>query len=409
MMPAKRLPGGDQRTRTTPRRREGNNRMKGFAFNAPTTVIFGSGSISSIPERVSKLGCSKPLILTGPRIGSSPLLDELKRPMELSGLEFSVYDRVSPEPPAEAVEEAASFIRQGGFDLLVGFGGGSTMDFTKISSILALHDLRVEDMAGNDRVPARGLPTIMVPTTSGSGSEVSPVAVMSFPDQGMKRGIASRCLIPDAAIVDPALTLGLPAEITANTGVDALIHGVESFLSLKANPLSQNLSLMACENIAQNLVRAVRFGGDLEAREGMSLGSLTAGLAFSMAGTAAVHALAYPLGGQFHVPHGAANAVMLKPVLEFNLTACPERFARLAMAFGVDEPGNSGASAEAFIRVVNDLSEKAGVKTRLRDLGIPAEALGTMAEAAMKEVRLLENNPRVVTREDAEQIYIKAW
>jgi alcohol dehydrogenase class IV len=329
--------------------------------------------------------------------------------MERSGLEFKVYDRVSPEPPAEAVEEAAGFIRQGGFDLLVGFGGGSTMDFTKISSVLALHDLRVEEMAGNDRVPARGLPTIMVPTTSGSGSEVSPVAVMSFPDQGMKRGIASRCLIPDAAIVDPALTLGLPAETTANTGVDALIHGVESFLSVKANPLSQNLSLMACENIAQNLVRAVRFGGDLEAREGMSLGSLTAGLAFSMAGTAAVHALAYPLGGQFHVPHGAANAVMLKPVLEFNLPACPERFARLAMAFGVAEPGNPGASAEAFIRVVNDLSEKAGVKTRLRDLGIPAEALGTMAEAAMKEVRLLENNPRVVSREDAEQIYIKAW
>ncbi len=383
--------------------------MKGFVFNAPTTVVFGSGSIASISGQVSRLGCKNPLVITGPRIGSSSLLDELRRPMEESGLEFRVYDRVSPEPPAETIAEAVSVIRQGGYDLLVGFGGGSTMDFAKIASILAVHDVLIEDMAGNDRVPAKGLPTIMVPTTSGSGSEVSPVAVLSFPDQGMKRGIASRRLIPDAALVDPALTLGLPAEITANTGVDALIHGVESFLSVKANPLSENLSLMACENIARNLVRAVRSGGDLEAREGMSLGSLTAGLAFSMAGTAAVHALAYPLGGQFHVPHGAANAVMLRPLLEFNLPACRERFARLAMAFGVAIPGDLQGSSEAFIRLVIDLSEKAGVKTHLRDLGIPREALATMAEAAMEEVRLLENNPRVLTREDAERLYSEAW
>jgi alcohol dehydrogenase class IV len=383
--------------------------MKGFVFNTPTTVVFGSGSINSIKGQVSRLGCKKPLVITGPRLGSSSLLDELRRPIEESGMEFRVYDRVSPEPPAETIAEAVGVIRQGGYDLLVGFGGGSTMDFAKIASILAVHDARIEDMAGNDRVPAKGLPTIMVPTTSGSGSEVSPVAVLSFPDQGMKRGIASLRLIPDAALVDPVLTLGLPSEITANTGVDALIHGIESFLSVKANPLSENLSLMACENIARNLVRAVRFGGDLEAREGMSLGSLAAGLAFSMAGTAAVHALAYPLGGQFHVPHGAANAVMLRPLLEFNLPACQERFARLAMAFGVAIPGDLQGSAEAFVRFVIDLSEKAGVRTHLRDLGIPREALATMAKAAMEEIRLLENNPRALTREDAERLYSEAW
>ena len=383
--------------------------MKGFVFNAPTTVVFGSGSIASIAGQISRLGCKNPLVITGPRIGSSPLLDELKGPLEEAGLGFRVYDGVSPEPPAETIAEAVNVIRQGGYDLLVGFGGGSTMDFAKIASILAVHDVRIEDMAGNDRVPAKGLPTIMVPTTSGSGSEVSPVAVLSFPDQGMKRGIASRRLIPDAALVDPVLTLGLPSWITANTGVDALIHGVESFLSVKANPLSENLSLMACENIARNLVRAVHYGGDLEAREGMSLGSLTAGLAFSMAGTAAVHALAYPLGGQFHVPHGAANAVMLRPLLEFNLPACQGRFARLAMAFGVAIPGALQASAEAFIRLVVELSEKAGVKTHLRDLGIPRGALSTMADAAMEEVRLLENNPRALTREDAERLYCAAW
>lgn len=383
--------------------------MKGFVFNAPTTVVFGTGSIAAIAEQAARLGCSKPLVLTGPSVGSSPLIEELRRPMEKAGLEFNVFDSVCPEPPAAILAEAAGRIRRGEYDLLIGFGGGSSMDFTKIASVLAVHELQVEDLAGNDRIPAKGLPTIMVPTTSGSGSEVSPVAVLSFPDQGMKRGIASRCLIPDVAIVDPALTLDLPAQITANTGVDALIHGIESFLSIKANPLSENLSLMACENIAKFLLRAVRFGRDLEAREGMSLGSLTAGLAFSMAGTAAVHALAYPLGGQFHVPHGAANAVMLRPVLEFNLPACSERFERLAMSFGVANPCDQKESIESFLRVVNELTEAAGVKTRLRDQGVPMEAVGSMAEAAMREVRLLENNPRPVTREDALQLYSKAW
>jgi alcohol dehydrogenase class IV len=385
------------------------NAVKGFVFNAPTTVVFGSGSIAGLVDQVRRLGCGKPLILTGPRIGTSGLLDKLKEPFGRAGLDFRLFDGVVPEPPAEKVYEAAMEVRREGYDLLVGVGGGSTMDFTKIVSVLASHDLQIEEMAGNDKIPSKGLPTIMVPTTSGSGSEVSPVAVLSFPEQGMKRGIASRCLIPDAAIVDPELTLGLPPEITANTGVDALIHGIESFLSVKANPLSQNLSLMACENICKNLARVVLFGSDLEAREGMSLGSLTAGLAFSMAGTAAVHALAYPLGGQYHVPHGAANAVMLKPVLDFNRPSCLEGFQRLAMAFGVAEPQDPNASADAFIDTVRTLCERTGVKTRLRDLGIPEESIGGMAEAAMRETRLLENNPRPVGKEDAERLYREAW
>ena len=383
--------------------------MKGFIFSAPTTVVFGSGSVETVADHVKRLGCKHPLILTGPSIGSSPLLDAVKGPLEREGFEYGVFCGVSPEPPAEILAEAANRIRQERYDLLIGFGGGSTMDFTKIASVLSLHDLRIEDLAGNDRVPSKGLRTVMIPTTAGSGSEVSPVAVLSFPGEGMKRGIASRFLIPDTAIVDPCLTLDLPPQITANTGVDALIHGIESFLSVKANPLSQNLSLMACEHLFTHLSRAVCFGRDLEAREGMSLGSLIAGLAFSMAGTAAVHALAYPLGGHFHVPHGAANAVLLLPVLRFNLSACRDRYARLAMAFGVAEPADADRSASAFLKVVENLICEAGVKTRLRDLGIPREATPSMAEAAMREVRLLENNPRPVTKADAERLYSEAW
>lgn len=383
--------------------------MRHFVFNAPTTVVFGSGSVKSVPDQIMRLGCRKPFVVTGPRIGASALLEELKGPMKGAGLDFMVYDKVSPEPPAETIEEAIQIIRGSGADLLIGFGGGSTMDFAKVAAVLSLHDAKIEEMTGNNRVPAKGLPTIMIPTTSGSGSEVSPVAVMSFPGEGTKKGIASPFLIPDAAIVDPSLTLGLPPEITANTGVDALIHGVESFLSVKANPLSQNLSLMACENIAQNLLRVVNNGRDLEAREGMSLGSLTAGLAFSMAGTAAVHALAYPLGGQFHVPHGAANAAMLMPVMKFNLPLCMEEFARLAMAFKVALPSDPKGSAEAVVQVMSELILAAGVKTRLRDLGIPSGAVPSMGAAAMGEVRLLENNPRPVSLEDANRLYSEAW
>lgn len=383
--------------------------MKGFVFNAPNTVVFGSGSVDTVAEHVARLGCRRPLVLTGPSIGNSPLLASVKEPLERSGLDYGIFSEVTPEPPAEILVGAADRIRKEGYDLLIGFGGGSTMDFTKIAAILAVHDLRIEDLAGNDRVPSRGLPTVMIPTTAGSGSEVSPVAVLSFPGEGMKRGIASRFLVPDAAVVDPSLTLDLPPGITANTGVDALIHGIESFLSVKANPLSQNLSLMACEHLSANLLRSVRFGRDLDAREGMSLGSLIAGLAFSMAGTAAVHALAYPLGGQFHVPHGAANAAMLLPVLKFNLPASRERYTRLAMAFKVVVPADTEKSAQAFLRAVEGLVREAGVHTRLRDLGIPREAIPSMAEAAMREVRLLENNPRPLTKEDAELLYSEAW
>lgn len=383
--------------------------MAGFFFGSPTAVIFGTGTALSLGGEICRLGCRKPLLLTGTRMANSVYLDGVRDSVEKAGLPFALYDGVIPEPPEDSVGEAASLVRREGFDSIVALGGGSTMDFAKITAVLALHDLRPSDMAGNDRVPGRGLPTIMLPTTSGSGSEVSPVAVLSFPGEGMKRGIASRWLVPTAAIVDPALTLGLPPETTANTGVDALIHGIESFLSVKANPLSRSLSLLACRNIVSNLLRAVFSGSDLEAREGMSLGSLAAGLAFSMAGTAAVHALAYPLGGQFHVPHGAANAAMLKPVLRFNRPSCGEELATLARETGVIASLGTDDPAETFIASVEELCEKAGVKTRLRDLGIPRESLGVMAEAAMRETRLLDNNPRKLDRKDAEEIYSQAW
>ena len=259
-------------------------------------------------------------------------------------------------------------------------------------------------------VAVGGLPTVMIPTTAGSGSEVSAVAVFSFPEDKMKKGVASGNMVADAALVDPLLTLGLPAHITAAAGMDALVHAVESYLSLGTNRLTQDLALAAIRKIVPNLALCVREPGNIEARTAQAYGSLTAGMAFAMSGTAGVHAMAYPLGGEFHVPHGEANTAMLRWVMEYNLDGCPERFVPIAEAMGVRTEGMSPErAASAALDAMIALGEECGVKTRLRDFGIPKEACSRMAPAAMKEKRLIGNNPRRLTEEAVRKIYERAW
>jgi alcohol dehydrogenase class IV len=326
------------------------------------------------------------------------------------GFSPALYDNVIPEPPLEKVLEAAAVVREKGFDVLVGLGGGSSMDFTKGVALAAALEEPLEHMFGLNRVPRRGLPTVMIPTTSGSGSEVSPVAIFTLPEGDVKKGIASPHLVPDVALVDPLLTEGLPAGTTAHTGMDALVHAVESFLSGKANPLSQDLALAAAGRIFRHLPEAVADGHNARARYELSLGSLTAGMAFAMSGTAAVHALAYPVGARYHVPHGLANAVLFGAVMDFNARGCPEPFPRLGEALGLETGGlPAPEAAEKVSRAILDLADRIGMKTRLRDLGIPLEALPDMARAAMGETRLLDNNPVPVTVADAEAIYRLSW
>ena len=254
------------------------------------------------------------------------------------------------------------------------------------------------------------LPTIMIPTTSGSGSEVSAVAVFSFTEEKMKKGISSRFLVADIAIVDPELTLDLPPYITATSGMDALVHGVEAFLSLGTNRFTQDLALTAIKNIYPNLAECVLNGRNLCAREAQSYGSMIAGMAFSMSGTAGVHAMAYPLGGQYHVPHGEANTALLRWVMEYNLEGCEEKFIPIAQSMGLWSEGMTACdAANAALKGIVELGERIGVKTRLREFGIPKEAASEMAEAALKEVRLMSNNPRPLDFESVKAIYEKAW
>lgn len=377
----------------------------------PREVIFEPGCSSLAAEYALSLGSRKPVFITGRSMAESASLKKMMTEAKAAGLTPLHWGEVEPEPPCELLYKAAEAIAELGGDCLIALGGGSSMDFAKMAAVLAVDpSLDINEMVGSEKVPLRGLPTIMVPTTAGSGSEVSAVAVFSFAADKMKKGVASGKLVADCALVDPLLTLELPAQITAASGMDALVHAVEAYLSLGTNPLTQDLALAAIRKTAPNLALCVREPENIKARTAQAYASMTAGMAFSMSGTAGVHAMAYPLGGEFHIPHGEANTAMLRWVMEYNLEGCHEKFVPIAEAMGINTAGMKAAeAAKAALDAMIALGEACGVKTRLRDFGIPFEACATMAPAAMKEKRLIGNNPRKLTEEAVRKIYERAW
>ncbi|MEG1799206.1 MAG: iron-containing alcohol dehydrogenase [Synergistaceae bacterium] len=385
--------------------------MNPFRFRMPHEIVFAAGCVMQAADKAASLGSKRPLFITGSSMAKNVILEKLMTSMKSAGMEPGHWGLVKPEPPVSLLDEGVRFIIDGGYDCIIAFGGGSSMDFAKMAAVMAKNpSLRVADVTGNEKVPARGLPTIMIPTTAGSGSEVSAVAVFSFEEEHVKKGVSSGHLVADIALVDPELTIDLPPGITAASGMDALVHGVESYLSLGTNALTQDLALAAIRYISQNLETCVKDGSNREARSWQMYGSMLAGMAFSMSGTAGVHAMSYPLGGEYHVPHGEANTALLRWVMEYNLEGCEEKFVPVAKAMGVFTEGmTDAAAAEAALAAMIDLGERVGVKTRLRDFGIPKEAAATMAPAAMRETRLITNNPRKLDEESVRKIYERAW
>ena len=300
--------------------------------------------------------------------------------------------------------------RKGKCDIVVGIGGGSAMDVAKAIAVLAANNGSAVDYLGLNKVPGPGLPTIMVPTTAGTGSEVTFTAVFVRQDLKKKEGMNSPYLYPDLALLDPVLTLTLPPVSTASTGIDALCHAIESFTSVNASPMSEMFSLDAIQLISENLRTCVHDGGNLEAREKVLLGSLYAGLGLANAGVGAVHSLSYPLGGKYGVSHGLANTVMLPHVMSFNLPGALEKFTIIAEAMGeiVDDMPLREAAYLA-VEAVQSLIEDCGIYTTLEDLNIPEEDFPELAKVAMTVTRPLENNPRKVTIEDAIEIYGEAY
>lgn len=374
-------------------------------FRTPI-IIFGMNTASLIAEEVRKLGGKSVFILTDQGVIQAGLLEKILEPLKKEKIDYEVFDQVEAEPSIENLLAAVQKAKESQVDLFIGLGGGSVMDTTKMASVLKVQNLDIRDLFGIDKVTKPGLPTIMLPTTSGTGSEVTRNAVFADKAENLKKVVSSQAIVPTVAIVDPMLTVTMPPHITAATGIDAFIHAVESYVAVNASPLTDPLAWEATRLIAENLGPAVANGQDLQARYNMSLGSLLAGITLNNAGVGAVHALAYPVGAEYHVPHGIANVVTFIPTMEYISMARIPKFAQLAAAMG--EPVTDISQREAAnrgIRAMRDLIEKVGLPTRLRDIGANADRIPAMAQAAFKEKRLLGNTPRQLTEDDIRKIF----
>lgn len=377
--------------------------MHDFTFATTPTIVHEAGGAARLAELCRERGARSVLIVTDPGIIRVGLLEDALA--GFSDLAVDVFSEVEADPPDTTIRAALDRARACQADLVVGFGGGSSMDVAKVVALLASEgcDQALEDLYGVGSARGRRLPLIQVPTTAGTGSEVTPISIVTT-GETTKSGIVSPILLPDLALLDPELTLGLPPHVTAATGIDAMVHAIEAYTSrIRKNPVSDALARSALQKLSGNIVRAVHQGDDIEARSAMLLGALQAGQAFANAPVAAVHALAYPLGGHFHIPHGLSNSLVLPQVLRFNReVAAPlyEELAPLVEAEGVS--GGLVERMEALIRAVE-------LPRRLRDMDIAEDFLPTLAADAMKQQRLLVNNPRDVTESDALAIYREAY
>ena len=384
--------------------------MQPFTFNTVARVVSAAGAALNLPDHCAALRVERPLLVTDPGLIQIGLVQPVIAALESAGLQVTLFDQVREDPPEATVEAAAEQAREAGVDGVIAVGGGSSMDVAKVVAALVGGDQTLQAMYGVDQVSGTRLPLILVPTTAGTGSEVTPVAVITT-GETTKAGVSSAVLLPDIAVLDADLTLGLPPAVTAMTGVDAMVHAIEAYTSRhKKNPLSDNLARQALHLLSRNIRTAVLDGGNREARANMLLGAMLAGQAFANAPVAAVHALAYPLGGHYHIPHGLSNSLVLPSVLEFNAPAASDLYAELAELV-IDEPvpGSAQDKTRALIQAMRKLIEDVALPATLQQAGVDESALDMLAQDAMLQQRLLVNNPREVTYDDALAIYKAAF
>lgn len=382
--------------------------IEAFAFNTSNRVVFENGAASRLSSHGAGLLGQRPFVVTDKGIIRLKLLDGCLEEIAKSGRDVALYDSVLADPPRHLIEEASAQARTHRATSIVGFGGGSSLDVAKLVALLACSDEDLDDAWGVGNASGPRLPLILVPTTAGTGSEVTTVAIITV-GEDEKRGVVSPILLPDLAILDPLLTLGLPAHVTAATGIDAMVHAIEAYASKSPNnnPLSRTLAVEALKMLGANIETAVFDPSNEEARGAMLLGSMLAGMAFANSPVAAVHALAYPIGGTFHVPHGLSNALVLPHVLKFNAQEAAVAYAELA-PYVFPKLGNlrePSERASAFADELGHLANRLGLQSTLREVGIASKDLPKMARDAMKQTRLLVNNPREVTQADALAIY----
>ena len=377
--------------------------MKAITLLQPQKIVFGTGCIETFTEDYKKMGFQRLMVLTAPPI--LPLIEEPLASLKAAGASIEIFQNILAEPTVNDFKKILEVARQFKADSVVGIGGGSVLDVTKLVAAFINSDQQVEDCFGTGLIKAKGLWFACLPTTAGTGSEVSPNAILLDERDHLKKGIVSPYLIADAAYVDPKLTWTVPAKVTADTGMDALTHCIEAYTNKFAHPSVDIYALQGIRLIAANLERAVKDGKDVEAREALAFGSLYGGMCLGPVNTAAVHALSYPLGGEFHIPHGLSNAILVPSVMKFNMPANVKRHAEVAIALGCEPGKNAQETAQRGVEFIYRLAEAVGIPQKLTDLGIPQTAVDGMAKAAMQVQRLLKNNPREVTEQDARDIY----
>ena len=379
-------------------------------FYSPNKVILGMNASSIVSEEILKLGGGRLLLVTDPGVVQAGLISAVEDSLKSNNLDYILYDAVEPEPPAGVIDRGADIFKSEGCSIVLGFGGGSSLDVAKGISILVTNGGRILDYCGIDCVPQKGAPLLLMPTTAGTGSEVTRVLVMTDEEQNIKNVVFTPYALADVAIVDPALTVTMPPHVTADTGMDAMVHAIETYVSMNATVFSDILAERAIELIARYLPVSWSKGSNLEARYQMSAAATAAGLAFGSGGLGAVHALAYPLGTEYHMSHGRTNAIMLPHVMHYNLCGNPAKYAHIAELMGRDIEGYSlSEAAELAVDAVKEILDTIKVSYCLADYDIPIEDLPKLVDGGMKQARLFVPNPRDLTQEDVKLIYEGAF
>ncbi len=386
--------------------------MSDFVFNTTPSICQMSGGAARLGDVIGGLpfASDQPhlLFVSDPGIIKLGLAEDALSNLEECGFRVTQFDQIEPDPKASTVINAVELAKARQCDAVIGFGGGSSMDVAKMVALLANSDQPLDEMYGVNQARGARLPLALVPTTAGTGSEVTAVSILTT-GTDEKKGVVSPIILPDIALLDADLTLGLPPHITAATGIDAMVHAIEAYTSRNPNnnPISRTLARQALNLLGANIREVVSDGANLKARENMLLGSMLAGQAFANSPVAAVHALAYPVGSLFGVPHGLSNALVLEAVMRFNAVECAAEYAELAPHVfpDIDTNRSTRAVVAAFIERLGGLNAELGLETGLRHVGITADDIPKLALDAMKQTRLLVNNPAKLQLEDAQRIY----
>lgn len=378
--------------------------MKPFELNSqiPSKVIFGADTSNLMGDMIKKLGCRKVMLVTDKGLSRIGIPEIIKAKLESEGLNMGIYDEIASEPKETEIDHAVKRFRLDNFDAVIGLGGGSSLDSAKVIAVLGNESRTLSEIYGTKKIFERKIHLILIPTTAGTGSEATPNALF-MDSKNNKNPVISPYLLPDVAVLDPKLTVGLPDNITAFTGMDALAHCLESWVSTNGNVISEAYAYEGIRLIAESIETAVINGKDIEAREKMLLGSYLGGMALTIAGTTAVHALSYPLGKR-GVPHGMANGLLLPRVFKFNLPSCVRSLATLAPILGLVGSDHFELAAEV-IKVLDDLLKRLPIPKTLGEFNINSSEIPTMATEALLNERLLQNNPHPILQDDVEKIY----